>query len=427
MIPVLLLAVTAAPVDLAARGVDQLLNGSAVTCGVPLVVWKQVVGAQKPSLPGRTGANRTLDDGFTVTRGRTGLDVVAPNCLQCHAGKLLGKTVLGLGNSFVDQTVDTTPMLEFSRGFLGPGPLRTELDAWLRPMRAAGQHVVTDTVGVSSADDLAAVLMAHRDPKTLAWTDAAVVDDEPPVPVDVPAWWLARDKRSVFATGIGRAPEGGDWAAARAAMAASASLTCTDSVKEAERIIAAFAPVPAAFDALVVPKWPWRIDDALAKAGSAVFEKRCAGCHRKAEVVPLDKVKTDPLLAEKTAGPAVSRLAWFNASPYGQHARLESTRGYVAQPLRGVWATAPYFHNGSVPTLEAVLDSSKRPEKWSRSGDSSDYDPASVGWRYQVETAKTSARVYDTTARGFGNGGHLFGDALSAPERAAVLEFLKTL
>ena len=40
--------------------------------------------------------------------------------------------------------------------------------------------------------------------------------------------------------------------------------------------------------------------------------------------------------------------------------------GYQAPPLYGVWATAPYFHNGSVPTIEEVLNSSERPQIWQR-------------------------------------------------------------
>lgn len=412
-------------------GLNQLLNGSAVTCGVPLALWRQVMPAQTPSFPGRVGLNRTLPDGFTATKSSRGVDVVAPNCLQCHAGRLLGKTVLGLGNSFVDETVDTTTMLDFSRGLFGPGAVRDELDAWLRPMRAVGRHVVTDTVGITAADDLAAALMAHRDPKTLAWSDTVRSpgwnDDEPPVPVDVPAWWLARDKTSVFATGIGGVREGGDWHKARASLMASASLTCTSSVREAERIISAFVPVVATLDALEVPKWPWALDPGLRRRGELVFDEHCEDCHHESRVVPLAKVKTDPLLAQKTAGPGVERLGWFNSSPYGREAHLESTSGYVAQPLRGVWATAPYFHNGSVPTLEAVLDSSKRPVRWSRSMDSKDYDPEAVGWRYQVEAEKTGPKVYDTTRRGYGNGGHTFGDALSSEERCALLEYLKSL
>lgn len=402
-------------------GYLQLINGSPNTCGVPSALWLQALGKQKPTFAGRTGTNASLQDGFTATKGVTGLEVVSPNCLQCHAGQLLGKTVLGLGNSQLDETVDPSAIAQFARGFLPPGKARTEVERFLRPISAVGPHIVTDTVGISSADDLAVVLMAHRDAKTLAWkeTPEPALDEEPPVPVDVPAWWLARDKKSVFATGIGR----GD----RATLMASASLLCTDSEKDAQKIITAFGPVPKYVDSIQPPKWPWPTDAALITTGKALYEKRCAGCHSKAEVIPLEKVKTDPLLAEKTSNDAAPRLAWFNASIYGKTAKLEATKGYVAQPLTGVWATAPYFHNGSVPTLEGVLDSTKRPEKFSRSFDSNDYDQKNVGWNFTLEKEKTSARVYDTTQRGFGNGGHTFGDGLSSDERRALLEFLKTL
>ncbi|MFT3713523.1 MAG: hypothetical protein QM817_38190 [Archangium sp.] len=418
MLTLTLVVLAAAPVD---PGYQQLINGSPNRCGVPSALWLQALGAQKPAMPGRTGTNAKLADDFAATKGTTGLEVVSPNCLQCHAGNLLGKKVLGLGNSALDETVDPAAIASFARGFLPPGNMRTELERFLVPVSAVGPHIVTDTVGISSADDLAVTLMAHRDAKTLKWKTEAEppLDDEPPVPVDVPAWWLARDKKTVFATGIGR----GD----RATLMASASLLCTDSVKDAEKIIAAFAPVPKYVDSIVPPKWPWPVDAEKAAAGKALYEKRCAACHDKAEVIPLEKVKTDPLLAQRTANDASPRLAWFNASVYGKTAKLEATNGYVAQPLRGVWATAPYFHNGSVPTLAAVLESSKRPQKWSRSFDSNDYDAEAVGWKFTVEKEKTSARVYDTTARGFGNGGHTFGDSLSADERGALLEFLKTL
>lgn len=120
---------------------------------------------------------------------------------------------------------------------------------------------------------------------------------------------------------------------------------------------------------------------------------------------------------------------------FGKKARLEATDGYVAQPLTGIWATAPYFHNGSVPTLEAVLDSSKRPGFWRRSFSSSDYDPRAVGWRFRarsqgkasVADARERALLYDTTLPGYSNAGHTFGDDLDAGERRAVLEYLKTL
>jgi hypothetical protein len=109
--------------------------------------------------------------------------------------------------------------------------------------------------------------------------------------------------------------------------------------------------------------------------------------------------------------------------------------GYVAPPLDGIWATAPYFHNASVPTIELVLDSSARPTYWKRVDyESTNYDWDTLGWPYEVldhgqDTASVSERkyIYDTTKPSHGNGGHSFGDDLDAQQRAAVIEYLKTL
>jgi mono/diheme cytochrome c family protein len=402
-------------------GYQQLVNGSALTCGVPLSIWRAAAGTSKPSFQGRTGTNATLDDTFTAFRAASGIELVAPNCLQCHSGRLLGKRVFGLGNSFVDETVDVSAVARVARPLLPPGALQKELERFLRPLSAVGPHVTTDTVGVSAADDLAAALMAHRDPQTLAWRtpNPPLPARSTPVPVDIPAWWLARDKRHVFATGIGTG--------SRATLMAAASLTCTDSVGEAERVIDSFASVPEFVDTIEPPKWPFPVDAALAEQGREVFAHLCITCHHSEEVVPIDDVGTDPLLWQRSTREASTRLTWFNTSVYGRTAHLGTTAGYVAQPLRGVWATAPYFHNGSVPTLAAVLDSTARPTRWSRSMSSTDYDPVNVGWRFTEERTKRSARVYDTTRPGFGNQGHPFGDRLSPEKRLALLEYLKTL
>src|SRR5439155_20682065 len=48
-----------------------------------------------------------------------------------------------------------------------------------------------------------------------------------------------------------------------------------------------------------------------------------------------------------------------------QGVRWVTTRGYIARPLNGVWATAPYLHNGSVPTLDDLLKpAADRPQKF---------------------------------------------------------------
>ena len=96
-------------------------------------------------------------------------------------------------------------------------------------------------------------------------------------------------------------------------------------------------------------------------------------------------------------------------------------------PLDGIWITAPYLHNGSVPTLEALLNSSERPTYWSRDYENPQYDYENIGWKYTEHEKPGSAVIYNTGLKGYGNYGHYFGDVLTAPERKAVIEYLKTL
>ena len=87
-----------------------------------------------------------------------------------------------------------------------------------------------------------------------------------------------------------------------------------------------------------------------------------------------------------------------------------------------------------MPTIEALLDSRKRPTYW-RHRPEREYDREALGWRYEAlahgkdgaADAAEARQVYDTTRRGYGNEGHTFGDALSDAQRRAVIEYLKTL
>jgi hypothetical protein len=147
--------------------------------------------------------------------------------------------------------------------------------------------------------------------------------------------------------------------------------------------------------------------------------------------------------------------------------------GYLAPPLYGVWASAPYFHNGSVPTIEQVLNSADRPAIWQRqtatlNGVSgfdtslSAIDTTRLGWNHTVLTCDptstlkftscnpvrdqatifeiftgtapapqpgTSAQrmIYNTKISGNSNGGHTFADVLTDAQRLAIIEYLKTL
>jgi hypothetical protein len=149
-------------------------------------------------------------------------------------------------------------------------------------------------------------------------------------------------------------------------------------------------------------------------------------------------IGTDSAVALASATEADSAVGWFNSSWYGDWAQLmpdDPFPGYMAPPLDGVWATAPFLHNASVPSLELVLDSTARPTYWRRASyDSNDFDQTEIGWRYEVldhgqDTASEAERkhIYDTTNPAHGNAGHTFGDHLTDAERAAVLEYLKTI
>jgi hypothetical protein len=102
-------------------------------------------------------------------------------------------------------------------------------------------------------------------------------------------------------------------------------------------------------------------------------------------------------------------------SPYGP---------YAARPLYGIWAAAPYLHNGSVPTLyDLLLPPEQRPKTFALG--EREYNPAKIGFAVGTACTRQDCGV-DTTRTGDGNGGHLWGTDLSEPERMALLEYLKT-
>jgi hypothetical protein len=98
---------------------------------------------------------------------------------------------------------------------------------------------------------------------------------------------------------------------------------------------------------------------------------------------------------------------------------------YEARRLYGIWATAPYLHNGSVPTLaDLLLPASARPKTF-RVGTRM-FDPAKVGFSTDPATPGNIA-TFDTSLPGNSNAGHEYGTRLSAKDRRNLLEFLKQL
>jgi hypothetical protein len=104
-----------------------------------------------------------------------------------------------------------------------------------------------------------------------------------------------------------------------------------------------------------------------------------------------------------------------------------SEGAYESRVLHGVWATAPYLHNGSVPSLWELLTPPKDRKPNFMVG-SRLFDPKNVGYATDQSPFKNGSFVADpANANGNGNGGHDFGTTLSEDDRWALIEYLKTL
>lgn len=217
------------------------------------------------------------------------------------------------------------------------------------------------------------------------------------------------------------------------------------------------ADIEAWLRALPAPRLPVPLpaeETALVPAGQALFDTHCATCHKTGEnnrmgtIIPLDEIRTDAERANSW-----SRAAADSTNAIVVTLGLERTPmskpdrpGYIAVPLHGLWLRAPYLHNGSVPTVRALLEPAAcRPKAFYRGFDLLDAEdigfvsrrcdepppaadqscpavpartdcvPSGVGWRY------------DTRERGNSNAGHEVGTALSPAEKRALIAFLKTL
>jgi hypothetical protein len=96
---------------------------------------------------------------------------------------------------------------------------------------------------------------------------------------------------------------------------------------------------------------------------------------------------------------------------------------YKARPLDGIWATAPYLHNGSVPSLYQLLLPVEQRDASFYVG-SREFDPNNVGF----DTGPVDGGFrFDTSLPGNHNTGHLYGTDLSDDERRQLVEYLKTL
>jgi mono/diheme cytochrome c family protein len=408
-----------------------------------------------PSPPDRQhGADPSFGLGES-TFERDGKAMANINCFSCHAGVVRGQVVAGMGNSHINQSA--------------PGKTRTRGDNF-------GPYEVW-RLGTRLADP-------ENEGMTLATgrTDLQkLMDGLQLPPVDPMPWWNMKYKRLNYWYGDGgsHSPEN-----------FSINFTVPHPEMNARRAehVQIVSKALAFARETQSPIYPEPLDGELVRQGADLFHGRvkpaetsgfrtCSGCHgtyTRKESAPdlsqpgswtvaydysdvLRNVGTDPAYNEtlqqlKPVADHINKLATYfekrGQKELAPRAAVPDKPGYVAPPLVGIWASAPYFHNGSVPTIEAVLNSEIRPEIWARNNrDPYAYDLEQVGLahrpvtreEYQSSEAAASGKpffstaaiehstLYDTRAFGHGNTGHTFGDNLTPAERAAIIEFLKSL
>lgn len=366
--------------------------------------------------------NNDYPMGLREGRGLFGKGL-SQDCMLCHGGSILGQSYVGLGNS----TFDYQTMFEDFSAADGRARKTPFSFCNVRGTIEAGAFSVT--------------LLSIREPDLSIRStplDFGLRDD---LCEDTPAWWLLRKKKTMYYTGAG------DVRSVRSLMQFMMSPLNAPSVFERDE--AAFRDIQAYLCSLEPPKYPLPIDEPLARKGEQLFGQNCARCHGTYgnewtypnKIIPVAEIGTDPTryhgLSEKFG--RYYNQTWFAKEKEGWFADDypgKFSAGYQAPPLDGVWATAPYFHNGAAPTVYHVLNSKARPKLFTRSyrTGKEDYDPVKLGWKVRVlESVPANLspferrKIYDTTQPGRANGGHTYGDKLSDDERLAVIEYLKKL
>lgn len=353
------------------------------------------------------------------------------NCAVCHSGTAAGRFIPGLGNKTFDTFEGGRAVLEV---LTKRAPKQDPLS------RAAYQfaHTIGDPVIANPTQGLVN--------DVLVWQRLHPPfrnEKRPSHLVKVPHLWgySEKVKAGYFHDGLGR---GIGWLAA-------VPLAAGMSVESVRAQVPNLRAIDATFRKLEAPEYPFAIEEEKRADGARLFASNCRGCHgayqrdgagnhlwAQPKMIPIGVAGTDRARLRFAPG----FFAAVDRHPLGQHLRRNRhPPGYFAPRLEGIWARFPYLHNGSVPNLAAILTPPKdRPRIFSvaRAGSRARFDPDEVGLsvprpesfagrRLAAAARKGSRTVYDTTRYGQSNEGHPFGTHLTALEKSALIEYLKSL
>lgn len=344
------------------------------------------------------------------------------NCFACHGGSVYGTTMPGAPNnnyqlqSFVED-------IRTAKLKLGKPLGHMEIGSMFMPLGT--------TAGTTNAVMFGVALMHFRDAELnvlpLRPGPAMAHHD-----MDPPAWWLMHRKTRIYADGFAQKGHRG---------LMQFMLVRENGPEKFREWENDFRDVLAFIESLRPPRYPASVDSELAERGRIAFNDNCSRCHgtygdgsKYPELlVPIDEVQTDRVRLDALSAKHRSGYgkSWF--AHYGEQETWDKPEGYMAPPLDGVWASAPYFHNGSVPTLWDVLNPDDRPRVWHRT--SNELDRRKVGLTVEsleaipsrLKDAYSKRTYFDTRVQGKSASGHDFPRELSKEQRIEVLEYLKTL
>lgn len=405
-------------------------------------------------------------------------------CTACHAGRLLGRTVVGLPNRItranrffeLGKTVlETFEALDF-QGLTGATDGEMEMLAQSREnARSIGARPPM-VLGLDTSLAQVALSLARRDLDPYASKSdeyeanprpnglETLVADSKPMP-----WWTMKYKTRWLADGSIIAGNPVHTNFLWNELGRGTDLVELEAWMDENHGVV--ESLTAAVFANEAPRWTdffgaETIDLASAKRGQALFGGRCSGCHgtyekawdspEASDLSPVDSLRTTRVLYHEQT-PVVnvgtdpqralgmehfaSRLNELEIS-ISMKTEVAPQEGYVPPPLVGVWARYPYLHNNSVPTLCDLLSpaASRTPTFWQGPSEDPevDFDAGCVGFPTGDAVPESwkldGDGFYDTQLPGLSNVGHesMFlaedgSSTLSNQDRDDLIVFLKTL
>ncbi len=361
------------------------------------------------------------------------------NCFACHGGAVAGKPYPGAPNTrFAFELL--IKEVRASKLKLGKPLSKMDVGAMIMPLgRSRGTtNAVMFGVGLMHYRDADLNIVRGKLPPSFTHHD-----------MDAPAWWHFRKRPYLYIDGFA---EKGHRGLLQFMMVEENDAATLKGWGEEFKHVAAY------LESLVPPKYPGAINEPLASRGFQLFSDNCAECHGSyassytstsskiqsqgvtleeypSRRIALADIGTDPVRLQALSKNHRERYArsWF--AHYGEQATVVDPDGYVAPPLDGVWATAPYFHNGSVPTLWQVLNVDERPVVWRHRATDSNFDEVGVGLavdtfpgvQTDVQASANRYEFFNTQDFGKSRFGHTYPELLTRDEKLAVLEYLKTL